>query len=101
MTVPHFSFDVNLGQVLITGAVTALGWGVRKSYKFIAHQADRVVAFIDRINVNDELLEATTTVVDDHTQALLDADIIQGPIVRLQRRKRSTDPAVFTKERRT
>lgn len=98
MTWPNFSFDVNLGQLLVTGAVTALGWGLRKTYKFGVHAFERVTHFVDRVNENDELLEATTTVVDDHTRALIREGLIDAPVVRLQRRKRHTDPAVFTKD---
>jgi hypothetical protein len=98
MTLPNFSFDVNLGQLLVTGAITALGWGLRKTYKFGVHEVGRVQAFITRVYENDELLAATTMVVDDHTQALIKADLLRGPIVRLQQRKRATDPAVFTKD---
>lgn len=97
VTLPNFSFDVNLGQLLVTGAVTALGWGLRKIYKAAVHAVERVSHFVDRVNDNDDLLEATTTVVDDHTRALIEADLLQAPVVRLQRRKRHT--AVFTKER--
>lgn len=97
MTWPHFSFNVDLGQMLVAGSVSALGWGLRKSYKFVAHQADRVVTFIERTNEDNELLEATTSVVDGLSKELILKEILDGPIVRLNRRKRSTDPAVFTK----
>jgi hypothetical protein len=99
MTGPNFSFEVNLGQVLVTGALTALGWGLRKIYKAAVHAVERVSRFVDRVHENDELLEVTTTVVDDHSQALVDAGIMSDPIVRLQPRRRHTDPAVITKRR--
>lgn len=97
VTWPNFSFNVDLGQILVAGSVSALGYGLRHTYKFLRVSFDRVSHFVDRVNENDDLLDATTTVVDDHTRALIDADILRGPVVRLQRRKRSTDPAVFTK----
>jgi hypothetical protein len=98
MAWPNFSFDVNLGQVLVTGALTALGWGLRKIYKASAHAVVRVTEFVDRVNDNDDLLGATTAVVDDHTLILLKAKMLKPPVVRLQRGRRQNDPAVFTED---
>jgi hypothetical protein len=98
VTPPNFSFDVNLGQVLVTGALTALGWGLRKIYKAAVHAVGQVTHFVERVNSNDELLDVTTTVVDDHTRVLIKEGLIDVPVVRLQRRRRITDPAVFTKQ---
>lgn len=98
MAWPNFSFNVDLGQMLVAGSVSALGYGLRHTYKLIVRTVDRVTHFVDRVNDNDELLEATTSVVDDHSQILIRKGLLDGPVVRLQRRKRSTDPAVFTRD---
>lgn len=98
MTWPHFSFNVDLGQILVTGALTAVGWGLRKIYKSAVHAVGRVTQFVDGVHENGALLEATTAVVDDHSQIMIRKGFTDGPVVVLNRRKRSTDPAVFTKD---
>lgn len=85
---PHFSFDVNLGQVLLTAVVALLGYGLRKCYMLIAR-------FVDRVHTTEDLLDVACTVVDDHTRALMLANILKAPVVRL-RRRREHDPGVFT-----
>lgn len=98
MTWPHFSFNVDLGQGLTTAAFAAMTWAVRRLYKFCVREVARVQAFVDRVNENDDLLEATTAVVDDHTRVLVKAKLIALPVVRLKRRRRFDDPAVFTED---
>lgn len=98
MTWPHFSFNVDLGQILVTGALTGVGWGLRKIYKSAVHAVGRVTQFVEGVHDQGELLEATTAVVDDHTRVLIKGGILPAPVVRLHRLKRSTDPAVFTKD---
>jgi hypothetical protein len=99
VTPPNFSFDVNLGQLLVVGVTATLGWGLRKVYKLIVEAVSHVTHFVEQIHEDSELLNVTTTVVDDHSQALVDAGIMADPVVRLQPRRRHTDPAVIMKRR--
>lgn len=89
MTPPHFSFDVNLGQVLVGLLLAMLGWGLRQTYRLAAR-------FVDRVNTSEDLLQLTTAVVDDHSRALVRRGDLET-ITRLHHRRR-LDPEYFTKD---
>lgn len=86
---PHFSFDVNLGQVMVGVLLALLGWGLRQTYRLAAR-------FVDRVNTSEDLLALTTSVVDDHSRVLVRKGDLQS-IPRLHHRRRD-DPGTFTAE---
>lgn len=86
---PHFSFDVNLGQVMVGVLLASLGWGLRQTYRLAAR-------FVDRVNTSEDLLALTTSVVDDHSRVLVRGGHLES-ITRLHHRRRQ-DPEYFTKD---
>lgn len=89
---PHFSFDVNLGQVMLVGVLTLIGYGLKQIHK-------SVLTFIRRVDDTELLLSLTTEVVDTQTQTLIAAGILQPPVVRLHKSgRRTSDLTYFTRD---
>ncbi len=87
---PHFSFDVNLGQVMLVGVLTLLGWGLKQIHKTI-------INFLTRVDDNESLLNLTTEVIDEQSKALIRAGILKPPVLKLHRSgRRQEDYTFFT-----
>ena len=85
-----FDTTIHLGDLItmvMGGILTAIGWGLRKTYYSIA-------GFVRRVEGIDQRVEDTAIVVDEHTDALTRSGIVDGAAMpKLSKRRRRDDPA--------
>lgn len=68
-----FTPDVNLGNVLVTAALGALGIGIRKLYKLISDAIDRQEQVIWDVDEHAE-------VINLHSSLLVEGGLVKGSI---------------------
>lgn len=77
--------DINLGNIMVTGAIGAIGWGVRRLYNLIAGAIERQEVALEDIDDHAELLNL-------HTGLFVDGGMVKGPIglPRVEERRKKT-----------
>lgn len=77
--------DINLGNILITSALTGLGWGFHKLYKLIDRAMDAQEQAIDDLDEHAE-------VINIHSNLFIEGGLVKGgigiPRVEERRRRR-------------
>ncbi len=78
-----FTPDLNLGNLLITGALTVIGYGLLKLYTLISEGIDLGRQGLDDIDDHAEVLNL-------HTDVLVDGGFVKGSIgiPRVEERRR-------------
>ncbi len=78
-----FTPDLNLGNLLITGALTGIGYGLIKLYRLIAEGIDLGKQALDDIDDHAE-------VINLHSSVLIDGGFVKGNvgIPRVEERRR-------------
>lgn len=89
----HLGFDtqIHAGDLLVSGMLGALGYGLRRSYMLAAH-------FVNRVNGNEDQLHQTSKMVDEHSRAMLRAGLLESPVSRVHQYRRATDPTLIDVE---
>lgn len=65
--------DINLGNIMVTGAIGAIGWGIRRLYTLIADAVERQEMALEDIDEHAE-------VINLHTSLFIDNGLVKGPI---------------------
>lgn len=73
-------WTVNAGQLLVTGTLCVLGYGLRRFYRAGLH-------FVKTVHENDRRLDGTEIMVDRHSQALVNRGDLGLRVQRLHRRR--------------
>ncbi len=65
--------DINLGNLIVTGAIAGLGYGVRQLYTLIDRAVDSHKQALDDIDDHAE-------VINMHTDVLVDGGLVKGSV---------------------
>ena len=82
---PHwFDTTIHFGDVMTTGLLTAIGYGLRRFYMLIAN-------FIAKVDSVDRRLEASNEVIDEHSAVLEKHGFVMKDFSRVSKKRRADD----------
>ncbi len=85
---------IDLGQIVTSLILLAIGWGVRRTYFMIS-------GFVDNVHENAFVLNDTTEVVDQHSISLVEAGLLKNATIKkLHLGRRSGDPTFIVVDKK-